>query len=61
MEAEGNPDLASKLLYILYTKILLRHDNNDKPISLIALFTSESVFISFMSGNHIISSVKKIG
>lgn len=44
----------------LFTNIPLRHNNYDNPISLIALFALENVCISFMSGNHTISSVKKV-
>lgn len=61
MEPELNITLTWMPLYFSLTKILLRHDDNDNPLSLIALFTLESTFISFMSGNHIISSVKNVG
>ena len=44
--------------YLSVTEILLRRD--DKPISLIALYFRKH-FISFMSDNHIISSVKRLG
>lgn len=36
-----------KALTLFMTKILLRHNDNDNPVPLIALFTLESVFISF--------------